>query len=74
MDRMNEPGLFCHVEVVPDHSFLATSLVFALISEVNDDEFKAMAAGREKAHNILCPCVRSVANNACLPKPSAYDS
>lgn len=54
IDRMDDSEHFCHTEVTPCHSFLETSLVFVLISEINDQEFQTMTVHNENTHNVLC--------------------
>lgn len=61
---MNDSGHFCHMEVVPGHGFLETSLGFVLISEIKDRGCKTMTANSENTHNILCTCVGSVVDDA----------
>lgn len=57
-------GHLCHMEVVPGHSFLETSLGFVLISEISDQGFQTMTAHSENTHNVLCTCTSSIIDNA----------
>lgn len=57
---MDISGHFCHMEVVPGHSFLGTSLVLVLISDINDQGFQTMTAHNENTHNVLCTCASSM--------------